>query len=183
MSAVLKPVENVIEVSAQTPGQAEILSRAALDFLADLHRRFEPQRQARLKARRRRQAQFDGVALPDFRPDTATLRDGDWQVADIPEALLDRRVEITGPVDPKMVINALNSGANCYMADFEDSTAPTWDNLIAGQRALRAAVAGTLEFTGDNGKSYALKPFEQQAVLIVRPRGWHLDEKHVLVDR
>src|SRR5690606_41685153 len=101
----------------------------------------------------------------------------DWRVAPIPAALLDRRVEITGPVDPKMVINALNSGASCYMADFEDSTAPTWDNLIAGQRALREAVAGTLGFEG-NGKRYALRPDAERAVLIVRPRGWHLDEKH-----
>jgi len=183
MSAVMKPKEPApVELTAQTPGQAEVLTPAALDFLIDLHRRFEPQRQARLAARRQRQAEFDAGALLDFRQDTAVLRDGDWRVAEIPDALLDRRVEITGPVDPKMVINALNSGANCYMADFEDSTAPTWDNLIAGQRALRAAVAGTLEYTGDNGKSYALKPFEAQAVLIVRPRGWHLDEKHVLVD-
>ncbi|MEF9977575.1 MAG: malate synthase A, partial [Thermomonas sp.] len=106
----------------------------------------------------------------------------DWRVAPIPAALQDRRVEITGPVDPKMVINALNSGANCYMADFEDSTAPTWANLLAGQQALREAIAGTLGFTGDNGKTYALRPEAEQAILIVRPRGWHLDEKHVLVD-
>ena len=106
----------------------------------------------------------------------------DWRVAPIPAALQDRRVEITGPVDPKMVINALNSGANCYMADFEDSTSPTWANLLAGQQALREAIAGTLAFSGDNGKQYALRPESEQAVLIVRPRGWHLDEKHVLVD-
>src|SRR5690606_21702960 len=96
--------------------------------------------------------------------------------------LRDRRVEITGPVDPKMVINALNSGASCYMADFEDSTSPTWANLLQGQQALREAVAGTLEFAGDNGKRYTLRPEAERAVLIVRPRGWHLDEKHVLVD-
>ncbi len=183
MSAVMKPRDpDAIEPTAQTLGQAEILTPAALDFLTDLHRRFEPQRQARLAARRRRQAEFDAGELPDFRADTRAIRDGDWRVADIPAALLDRRVEITGPVDPKMVINALNSGANCYMADFEDSTAPTWDNLIAGQRALRDAVVGTLDFVNEIGKRYALKPFEEQAVLIVRPRGWHLDEKHLLVD-
>src|SRR5690606_13785915 len=136
--------------------------------------------QARLAARRERQAMFDAGALPDFRADTRAIREGDWRVAPIPAALLDRRVEITGPVDPKMVINALNSGASCYMADFEDSTAPTWDNLLAGQRALREAVAGTLGFEG-NGKRYALRPEAERAVLIVRPRGWHLDEKHVLV--
>jgi malate synthase len=121
-------------------------------------------------------------ALPDFRDDTRAIRDGDWRVAPIPAALLDRRVEITGPVDPKMVINALNSGAQCFMADFEDSTSPTWPNLVAGQRALRDAVAGTLAFTSAAGKAYALRPFAERAVLIVRPRGWHLDEKHVLAD-
>ncbi len=182
MSAVLKPATSpAVEITAQAAGQAELLTPAALDFLADLHRSFEPRRQARLAARRKRQAEFDAGALPDFRTDTRAIRQGDWRVAAIPDALLDRRVEITGPVDPKMVINALNSGANCYMADFEDSTAPTWDNLIAGQRALRDAVAGTLQFAAGD-KRYALKPFEEQAVLIVRPRGWHLDEKHVLVD-
>ncbi|HET6599987.1 MAG TPA: malate synthase A, partial [Burkholderiaceae bacterium] len=127
-------------------------------------------------------AGFDAGGLPDFRPDTVELRTADWRVAELPDALLDRRVEITGPVDPKMVINALNSGANCFMADFEDSTSPTWANLVAGQQVLRGAVAGTLEFTAGIGKHYALKPFAEQAVLLVRPRGWHLDEKHVRVD-
>nr|WP_242007459.1 malate synthase A [Luteimonas cucumeris] len=179
----MKPAApRAIELTAAVPGQAELLTSAALDFLADLHRTFEPRRQALLDARRRRQAEFDAGALPDFRADTRAIREGDWQVAAIPAALLDRRVEITGPVDPKMVINALNSGANCYMADFEDSTSPTWNNLIAGQRALREAVIGTLDFVSESGKRYALKPFAEQAVLIVRPRGWHLDEKHVLVD-
>jgi len=172
-----------IEVTATLPGQGTLLTPVALDFLAGLHRRFEATRQARLAARRERQAFFDAGGVPDFRADTAALRAGDWRVAPIPAALQDRRVEITGPVDPKMVINALNSGANCYMADFEDSTAPTWANLVAGQQALRQAVAGTLEYTAaETGKHYALKPFEQQAVLLVRPRGWHLDEKHVRID-
>ncbi|MEO5595614.1 MAG: malate synthase A [Lysobacteraceae bacterium] len=147
-----------------------------------MHRQFEPERQRRLAARQQRQARFDAGELPDFRIDTHAIRTGDWHVAELPNALRNRRVEITGPVDPKMVINALNSGANCYMADFEDSTSPTWDNLLAGQRALRDAVAGTLAFTADNGKHYALQPFAQQAVLMVRPRGWHLDEKHLLID-
>jgi malate synthase len=184
MSAVLKESSptGTIEVTADAEGQAALLTPHALTFLAGLQRRFEGRRQARLAARRQRQVHFDNGGLPDFRQDTRAIREGDWQVAPLPAALLDRRVEITGPVDPKMVINALNSGANCYMADLEDSTAPTWENLIAGQRALREAVAGTLAFTSDKGKRYALKPFEQQAVLIVRPRGWHLDEKHVLVD-
>src|SRR4030095_8067027 len=151
-------------------------------FLADLHSRFDPVRQERLAARRIRQAEFDAGTLPDFRADTAAISQGDWRVADLPTALLDRRVEITGPTDPKMVINALNSGANCYMADFEDSTSPTWDNLLTGQRVLGKAVAGTLDWMAPDGsKHYVLKPFAEQAVLMVRPRGWHLDEKHVRV--
>jgi len=185
MSAVMaQPLKQAgIEVIAQAPGQADILTPAALAFLDGLHARFESVRQARLKARGERQAFFDAGGLPDFRDDTKAIRAGDWKVAPLPKALLDRRVEITGPVDPKMVINALNSGAKVYMADFEDSTAPTWPNLIAGQRALIDAVRGTLEFTAvETGKHYALRPFEEQAVLMVRPRGWHLDEKHVLVD-
>lgn len=182
MSAVLqdRPGEGV-EVTRQLPGQAAVLTPAVLEFLAGLHRRFEGRRQARLDARQLRQLQFDAGMLPDFRASTAHLRNGDWTVAPAPAALRDRRVEITGPVDPKMVINALNSGANCYMADFEDSTSPTWANLIAGQQALREAVAGTLQFEA-SGKRYALKPEAEQAVLLVRPRGWHLDEKHLRVD-
>ncbi len=176
-----------LELLGRYPGQDDLLSSEALALLAKLHRRFESERQRRLAARRERQAQFDAGALPAFREDTRAIREGDWHVAAIPEALLDRRVEITGPVDPKMVINALNSGAQCYMADFEDSTAPTWANLLIGQRALRDAVAGSLKFDapavkGASGKSYRLKPYAEQAVLLVRPRGWHLDEKHVHVD-
>ncbi len=181
MSAVLKP-HDALEITALAEGQDAVLTPEAQAFLQGLHRRFEGQRQMRLKARAARQARFDAGALPDFRADTADIRAGDWRVAPIPAALQDRRVEITGPVDPKMVINALNSGAQCYMADFEDSTSPTWANLIEGQLAMQGAVAGTLEFTTPNGKHYALKPEAERAVLIVRPRGWHLDEKHVLVD-
>jgi malate synthase len=163
--------------------QAQLLTTAALDFLAGLHRRFESERQIRLTARRARQARFDAGELPDFRADTAAIRAGDWRVNGIPAALQDRRVEITGPTDPKMVINALNSGAKVYMADFEDSTAPTWSNLLTGQDALRKAVDGTLEFVAtDSGKHYALNPYDRQAVLMVRPRGWHLDEKHIVMD-
>ena len=172
-----------IEVTRQLPGQEQLLTPAALAFLAGLHRRFEPERQARLAARARRQAEFDAGAAPDFRADTAHLRSADWRVAALPAALLDRRVEITGPVDPKMVINALNSGANCYMADFEDSTSPTWGNLLTGQRALKKAVAGTLDWMAPDGsRHYVLKPHAEQAVLLVRPRGWHLDEKHLRID-
>jgi len=182
MSAVLQTVvPDGVELTREVPGQEALLTPAAVDFLAGLHRRFEPERQARLAARGRRQAEFDAGALPDFRPDTAALREADWTVADLPPALLDRRVEITGPVDPKMAINALNSGAQVYMADFEDSTAPTWQNLLTGQQALCGAVAGTLAFDAGN-KQYRLRPADEQAVLMVRPRGWHLDEKHLLVD-
>src|SRR5690606_26083476 len=184
MSAVLSesPADAGIEVIARAEGRDALLTPPALAFLAGLHGRFDARRRQLLAARRERQAAFDRGGLPDFRADTRAIRDGDWRVAPIPRALLDRRVEITGPVDPKMVINALNSGANCYMADLADSTAPTWANLVEGQQALRAAVAGTLTSTSEAGKAYALKPFAQQAVLLVRPRGWHLDEKHVLVD-
>ena len=177
-----------VEVSAHATGQELLLPPAALALLAGLHRRFEPARQARLQVRRQRQAFFDAGGLPDFRADTAAIRAGDWRVAALPAALLDRRVEITGPTDAKMVINALNSGASCFMADFEDSTSPTWANLLGGQGALKQAVAGTLEWTAAgadgraSGKHYVLKPFAQQAVLMVRPRGWHLDEKHLRVD-
>jgi malate synthase len=187
MSAVLEERigagvgDGPITIPGSHPRQADLLTPAALAFLGDLHRRFEPARQRLLSARRQRQTAFDAGALPDFRADTAGIRVGDWRVASLPDALLDRRVEITGPTDPKTVINALNSGANCYMADFEDSTAPTWANLVEGQRALRDAVAGTLEFIAGNGKHYTLKPEAERAVLIVRPRGWHLDEKHVRV--
>jgi malate synthase len=172
---------------ATLPGQGDLLTPAALAFLSELHRKFDPVRQARLQARQVRQAQFDAGALPDFREDTRSIREGDWRVAELPRALLDRRVEITGPCDPKMVINALNSGANCYMADFEDSTSPTWSNLLTGQRALRKAVAGTLDWMAPDGsKHYVLDKakLEQNelAVLMVRPRGWHLEEKHVLID-
>ena len=192
MSAVLQnvpPIDSAatvsagLAVSAREPGQERLLTPDALAFLAGLHRAFEAARQGRLAARRQRQATFDAGALPDFRSDTAAIRNGDWRVGPIPQALLDRRVEITGPVDPKMVINALNSGAQCYMADFEDSTSPTWRNLLTGQHALRRAVAGTLDWMApDGGRHYTLKPQDEQAVLIVRPRGWHLDEKHVTVD-
>ncbi|MCR6625351.1 malate synthase A [Pseudoxanthomonas japonensis] len=171
-----------IALTARLADQDALLPPGALALLVSLHRAIEPERQARLRARRERQAFFDAGGLPDFRDDTRAIRDGDWTVAPVPNALQDRRVEITGPVDPKMVINALNSGAKVFMADFEDSTSPTWQNLLTGQRALIGAVAGDLTFTGDNGKHYALKPQDEQAVLLVRPRGWHLDEKHVLID-
>ena len=170
-----------ISLTANLAGQSELLPPPALALLVSLHRAIEPGRQQRLTARGQRQAEFDRGVLPDFRADTAAIRDGDWRLAPIPTALQDRRVEITGPTDAKMVINALNSGAKVFMADFEDSTSPTWRNLLAGQRSLIGAVRGDLTFD-TAAKHYALKPLEEQAVLIVRPRGWHLDEKHVLID-
>lgn len=181
MSAQLKTSDFVRpHLVGTAPDQSTVLTDGALAFLAALHTTFEPERQRLLAERAVRQAAYDAGALPDFRDDTTDIRTSDWRVAAIPGALQRRQVEITGPVDPKMVINALNSGADCYMADFEDSTSPTWANLIEGQRALRDAVAGTLNFSAANGKTYALRPEAERAVLIVRPRGWHLDEKHVL---
>ena len=176
------PVPGIELAAPAFSGQAELLTPAALDFLAELHRRFEATRQARLIARRVRAARFDAGELPDFRQDTRVLREANWQVAELPRALLDRRVEITGPVEPKMVINALNSGAQVYMADFEDSTTPTWANLLTGQRALRKAVAGTLDWMAPDGSKHYVLKSEGLAVLMVRPRGWHLDEKHIRVD-
>ena len=187
-AAVVSPVSAApraadgLALTERAVGQEQVLPPPLLDLLQSLHRAIEPERRARLAARRERQAFFDAGGLPDFRADTAHIRAGDWKVAPIPRALQDRRVEITGPTDPKMAINALNSGAQCYMADFEDSTAPTWHNVLAGQRTMAAAVDGSLAFEAGNGKQYRLRPYEERAVLIVRPRGWHLDEKHVRVD-
>jgi len=159
--------------------QAEVLDAGALAFLADLHECFDARRRALLAARRERQARFDAGELPDFLPGTRAIREMDWRVAPIPAALQDRRVEITGPVDRKMIINALNSGANVFMADFEDSTAPTFANLVDGQLNLRDAVAGTIDYRAADGRAYAVGA--DPAVLVVRPRGWHLPERHVEV--
>ncbi|MEX1828068.1 malate synthase A [Luteibacter sp. CQ10] len=158
----------------------DVLSPDALAFVAGLHRRFGARRRALLAERDARQQRYDAGELPDFRDETRAIRDGDWTVASIPAALLDRRVEITGPVERKMIINALNSGAKVFMADFEDSSAPTWINQIDGQRNLRDAVNGTIEFTNEAGKRYSVGA--DPAVLVVRPRGWHLPERHLSVD-
>ncbi len=159
----------------------EILTPDALNFLAGLHRRFDARRLELLGLRAVRQTLFDAGAKPDFLAATQAVRDGDWRVAPIPADLQDRRVEITGPVDRKMIINALNCGAKVFMADFEDATSPTWANLIDGQVNLKDRWAGALTLTDAvSGKSYALK--DNPAVLVVRPRGWHLPERHVLVD-
>ncbi|MGH8049305.1 MAG: malate synthase A [Arenimonas sp.] len=166
-------------IATPQPGQGDLLTPGALVFLTELHQRFEPARQERLLARTKRQAQFDAGATPDFRDDTRKIRESEWKVAELPPNLLDRRVEITGPVEPKMVINALNSGAKVYMADFEDSTSPTWENLLTGQRALRKAVTGDLDWMAPDGSKHYVLNKENLAVLMVRPRGWHLDEKHL----
>ncbi len=166
---------------ALAPGYDTVLTPAALQLLAELHRRFEPTRRQLLAARRERQARFDADELPDFRADTRAIREGDWRVAAIPAALQDRRVEITGPVERKMIINALNSSAKVFMADFEDSSSPTWANQVEGQLHLRDAVNGDIAFTADNGKHYALRA-DASTVLVVRPRGWHLPEKHLRID-
>ena len=162
------------------PGFDSVLSNGALNFVADLHRRFNDRRLDLLQRRQERQRQIDQGDLPDFLEETRGIREKEWRIAPVPADLQDRRVEITGPVDRKMIINAMNSGASTFMADFEDSHAPTWDGTIQGQINLIDTVAGTISFTSPEGKSYRLN--EQTAVLIVRPRGWHLEEKHVYVD-
>ena len=170
-----------IELLAPVPAEAaHILSPEALEFVAELERYSRDRRRELLAARVQRQQQIDAGHLPDFLAETADVRRAEWRVLPAPHDLQDRRVEITGPVDRKMVINALNSGAKTYMADFEDSHSPVWESTLEGQVNLRDAVAGTIEFTSPEGKRYALG--KQTATLIVRPRGWHLDEKHVLVD-
>ena len=166
-------------VGPDVPGVGDVLTPPALDFVARLCATFEARRQELLSARRRRQSQFDAGIHPDFLPDTREVRESDWTVAPIPPPLLDRRVEITGPPDRKMVINALNSGAQVFMADFEDALSPTWANLMAGQINLRDAVRGTIAYQSPEGREYRLN--EKTAVLMVRPRGWHLDEKHARI--
>ena len=163
-----------------SPEYAEILTPEALAFVASLHRAFDGRRRELLRLRDARQVRLDAGESFDFLPETLSVREAEWRVAPIPADLRDRRVEITGPVERKMVINALNSGAKVFMADFEDSNAPTWQNNIDGQINLRDAVNRTITFTNPDGKAYALN--EQTATLLVRPRGWHLVEKHMLVD-
>ena len=161
-------------------GYETVLTPDALAFVAALHRTFNGPRQTLLAARRARQARIDAGEMPDFLPETRAVRDGEWRIAPLPKALERRRVEITGPVEAKMIINAFNSGADSYMSDFEDSNSPRWDNQIQGQINLYRAVRRTLVFTNEAGKEYRLN--ERTATLQVRPRGWHLDEKHVTVD-
>jgi malate synthase len=170
-----------VEVRGSLDGRAaDVLRDEALDFVASLHREFDAERRALLARRRERQARLDAGETLDFVAATEGVRTGSWRVAPVPSDLQDRRVEITGPTDRKMVINALNSGASCFMADFEDSNSPTWSNMVEGHVNLIDAIEGTIEFTSDDGKHYRLG--DDVATLIVRPRGWHLPEKHVSVD-
>jgi len=170
-----------IEITGKIrPAYKKILTPEALSFVAKLVRKHSAKREQLLELRKERQARIDSGKLPGFLPETKAIRSGKWKVASIPKDLQDRRVEITGPVDRKMIINALNSGAKCFMADFEDSASPTWDLMVEGHINLRDAVAKKISFKSPEGKEYKLN--KEVATLIVRPRGWHLDEKHILID-
>ena len=161
----------------------EILTPRALELLVALHDALADRRTELLAARRRRQAELSGGAMLDFLPATAEIRaDASWRVAPPAPGLVDRRVEITGPTDKKMTINALNSGANVWLADFEDANTPLWSNMIEGQLNLRDALDRSIDFTSEEGKTYALRPDAELATIVVRPRGWHLAEKHILID-
>lgn len=166
-------------VASFQPAYKEILTKDALHFIRALHLRFNPDRRQLLAERELVQQQINNGWKPCFNPETKTIRESRWLISPVPEDLRDRRVEITGPVDRKMIINAMNSGANIFMADFEDSNAPHWDNVVGGQINLRDAIGGTISFINENGKEYKLN--EEVATLFVRPRGWHLDEKHIEV--
>jgi malate synthase len=174
-------VEILDPIGSRYEDQRDVLTTQACEFLHALHRRFEVQRVSLLEMRRRRQDLFDAGELPGFLSATESIRKSSWTVAPIPAELLDRRVEITGPTERKMVINALNSGARVFMADFEDANSPTWSNCIQGQRNLRDANARTIEWRSPEGRKYKLSP--KPAVLFVRPRGWHMVEKHFEIDR
>lgn len=174
-------VSGTVEIKAPArPGFEQILTPDAVEFVATLVRKYRGRHAELMAYRATRQSKIDAGALPGFLPETQSVRDGDWKIAGIPADLQDRRVEITGPVDRKMVINALNAPVKCYMADFEDSQAPTWEGLVDGQINLRDAVRRTISFKNPDGKEYRLN--DKTATLIVRPRGWHLPEKHLLVD-
>src|ERR1019366_2704001 len=179
-STVTRLAEGVEILGELSPAYATVLTPAAVAFLAQLARKFEATRVELLAARLKVQDKINSGWLPEFPPETADIRAKEWTVAPIPADLLDRRVEITGPVDRKMVINALNSGAYVFMADFEDSNSPTWHNNIDGQINLRDAIKRTIDYTSPEGKAYKLN--DKTAVLLVRPRGWHLMERHFLVD-
>jgi malate synthase len=176
-----KPVPEGVEVlGGPTASSERVLTPEALDFVARLHRTFNPRRQTLLRRREERREEFRNGALPAFPSETGSVREGEWQVAATPPDLQDRRVEITGPVERKMMINAFNSGAKVFMADLEDALSPTWENVVEGQANLQDAVRRTIELKQADGKEYRLN--DTIATLIVRPRGWHLSEKHVTVD-
>jgi len=177
----MSAVAGVEVLGPMKEGYDTVLTKDALQFFAELHRKFNSTRLQLLQARVERQKQLDAGKLFDFLPETEWIRTGEWQGASVVKDLSDRRVEITGPVDRKMIINALNSGAKVFMADFEDATSPTWDNLIQGQQNLREAINRKLHFM-QNSKEYKLKPERELATLMVRPRGWHLPEAHIRVD-
>lgn len=179
MTTTLKLPQGMAITGEIKPGYEAILTPEALELVAKLHRQFEPRRRELLAARVERTQRLDAGERPDFLAETKSIREGDWKIAPLPADLQCRRVEITGPVERKMIINALNSGADSYMTDFEDSNAPSWTNQIDGQINLKDAVRRTISLE-QNGKSYKLN--DKIATLIVRPRGWHLDEKHVTVD-
>jgi malate synthase len=170
-----------VEIKAPFKGAyKEILTAEALHFIRALHLRFNPHRKNLLMEREAVQKKIDNGWRPCFMPETTVIRDSQWLISPVPDDLKDRRVEITGPVDRKMIINAMNSGASIFMADFEDSNSPNWDNVIGGQLNLRDAINGTISFINENGKEYKLN--EKVATLFVRPRGWHLEEKHIEID-
>jgi malate synthase len=179
-TASIVPPAGVEVLGPPTPSIDRVLRPEALAFVADLHRRFGPVRRRLLAARRERQAALDAGERPTLRADTAELRAAQWTVASAPADLDDRRVEITGPAERKMMINALNSGARVFMADLEDALSPTWENVVEGQANIADAVRRQLTFDGPDGRAYRLA--ERTATLVVRPRGWHLDDRHVLVD-
>ncbi|MDP1964950.1 MAG: malate synthase A, partial [Reyranella sp.] len=163
------------------PGFERVLTKEAVAFIADLHRKFNGRREELMALRVERQKRLDAGEKPDFLPETAKIRESEWTVAPLPRDILDRRVEITGPVDRKMIINALNCGANVFMADFEDASTPTWDNMVEGQANLADTVRRQVDYLDpQSGKAYKLN--DKTATLFVRPRGWHLPEKHVTVD-
>ncbi|WP_037908444.1 malate synthase A [Actinacidiphila yeochonensis] len=172
----------VTDAAAAVPRSEEVLTPRALAFLGELHRRFTPRRNELLAARGRRREEIARTATLDFLPETAHVREGDWRVAAAPAALQDRRVEITGPTDRRMTVNALNSGARIWLADFEDASSPTWHNVVTGQVNLIDAYERRIDFTTPEGRSYALRPDAELATVVVRPRGWHLDERHLTVD-
>jgi malate synthase len=171
---------NMATIASRNAVETQILTAQASSFLKKLAREFESRRRELLQRRQTRQKEIDTGKMPDFLSETAHIRESSWTVAPIPKDLLDRRVEITGPTDRKMIINALNSGASVFMADFEDSNSPTWMNNLEGQANLRDAVDGTISFVSPEGKRYELN--DRVATLLVRPRGWHLEERHFLVD-